>query len=425
MLIWGLRMTSVVTDHRVGDGDAVVVQTCLDALSAGPDAPAGALMALGIYGSTEHTELVRRILANSSPNSDTAKGCVIALGLLKDQSREAVDLLRQQMKVLDHPFLVLVALSRIGTDDVRIAGLDRLESHYQVELAADLMDSPVTREKAVELTRRYLSSAEPFYWGQAIDNLVQYVDDNRLLLSLVEESRLIEHLHGLAFAKEGGVWFVGSKARAILGLARFDPKAAFLAALKALSNPSSNDREYYPYILVKLDVARAIPALLSLVAEEKSTAVVWAIGRALAVLDDFNVILSWLSNADSLKRLAACRTCERLRPETLVLQALQPCLDDVDLRVAGAAREAIRRLQLSLEAERLIEALLVEQDISKRWVLLDSLLAIGDPGDKQRPMPDWARRVMEALPHFMRVYLAEELNRRREETVKEAKDRAK
>jgi hypothetical protein len=52
---------------------------------------------------------------------------------------------------------------------------------------------------------------------------------------------------------------------------------------------------------------------------------------------------------------------------------------------------------------------LVEQDASNRWVLLDSLLAIGDPGDKRHPMPDWARRVMDALPHFMRLYSMDRL----------------
>ena len=427
ILKWGLRMLSVVTDHHLGNAqtDPAVVKTCLDALSAGTDAPAGALIALGIYGATEHAELVRGILAKAAPNSDTAKACVISLGQLKDQSREAVDLIRQQMMVLDHPHIALRTLSRIGTDEARTVGLDSLESQYQVELAADLLVSPVTREKAVELTRRFLSSAEPFHWGQTVEKLVQYVDDDQLLTSLVEESRLIEYLHEVAFAEEGGIWFGGSKARAIKGLAQFDSGAAFLAALKALSNPSSHDREYYPYILVEINVAKAIPALLGLVAEEKSTAVTWAIGRALADIADFSIIQSWLSDSDPHKRLAACRTCERLRPATQILQALQSCLDDVDISVAGAAREAIQRLLLALEAERLIEAFLVEQNASKRWVLLDSLLAIADPGDKHRPLPGWARRLMDALPHFMRVYFAEKLQKQREEAVKEAEKRDK
>ena len=198
-----------------------------------------------------------------------------------------------------------------------------------------------------------------------------------------------------------------------------------LAALNAFRNPSSHDREYYPYILVEIDVANAILALLRQAAEEKSTGVVWAIGRALASLDDFSVIQEWLSDTDALKRLAACRTCERLRPVPHVLQAIQLCLDDVDLRVAEAARGAVWRLYLSLETDRLVETILVEQDASRRWILLDSVLAIGDPGDKHRPLPDWAQRVGDALPYFMRVYLAEKLERQREETVREAEKRDK
>ncbi len=218
---------AVVTDDHVGDSETApaVMKQCLDALADG--APPGALLALGVYGSVQHAELVRRILANAAPNSDTAKAGIIALGLLRDGSREATDLIGRQMPSLDHPFLALRALSRIDTGDARTVGLWWLESQYQVELAADLLDYPATRDAAAELTRRYLSSAEPFHWGQAVEKLVQYVRDDQLLTSLVEESQLIEHLHERSFAEEGGFWFVGSKATAILGLARFDPGAAF------------------------------------------------------------------------------------------------------------------------------------------------------------------------------------------------------
>jgi len=424
---WGLHTLSVVTDHRVGGGDIQngVVETCVKAISGVADPPAGAVMAIGVFGSAEHMAGVRRVLANAVPKSETAKAAVIALGLLRDQSYEAVELIQEHMAVLDHPHVALVALSRIGTDRAKQALLKHLESHYQVELAADLLDSPVTREQAAELTRRYLSTAEPFYWAQAVERLVRYVGDDRQLFSLVDEARLLEYLYGVAFAEEGRGWFVGSKANVILGLSRFDPKAAYLAALSALRNPSCHDREYYPYILIDIDAAKAVSALLWQATEEKSTEVVWAIGRALASLDDFTVIQEWLLDTDPRKRLAACRTCERLSPMPQVLQAIQPCLDDEDLHVAEAARGAVWRLHLALETERLVEAILVEPDNSKRWVFVDAVLAVGDPGDKHRPLPDWARRIRDGLPYFMRVYLCEKLERQREETVREAEKRDK
>jgi len=427
MLKWGLHTLTVVTDRRIAEAavEDPIIEMCLDAISRRCDPPAGALLALGVYGSTKRAEQIRRVVSGCSPDSEVAKAGVIALGLLQDQSQEAVDLIAGHLVIPDHRYVAIVALLRIANDPASEALAENLQRHYQIELALDLMRRPSTRERAAELTRVHLSLAEPFHWAQAVDQLVRYVDDNHLLVSLVDQSRLLEHLHDVAFAEEGSGWFTGSKANAISGLARFDPKTAYLAALKALRNPTSHDREYYPYILVEIDIDEAIPALLTQAAEEEATRVVWAIGRALAAVEPSGVIADWLASPDAKQRLAACRVCARLRPTPPILLTLQHCLDDADVRVAGAAREALGLLQLSQETERLVNAIRAEQDASRRWVLLDSLVDVGDPGDKHRPWPYWARQVGENLPYLMQVYVADKLEKRRKEVAEEAEKRDK
>ena len=334
-----------------------------------------------------------------------------------------MDLIARQLLIPDHRYVATVALLTIANAPAHEALADYLKGHYEVALALDLMRSTSTRERAAELTRIHLSSAERFDWDQAVNMLVRHIDDNCLLVSLVDEPRLVEHLHAIAFAEEGGFWFTGSKANAISGLARFDPKTALLAAITSLRNPTSHDREYYPYILLEIDAEAAIPMLLTHAGDERSPQVIWAIGRALAEVEPSRVIADWLVSPQASKRLAACRVCAHLRPTPQLLAAVRECLDDADVRVVGAASETLAFLQLSLEAERSVTAVLVEQDASRRWVLLDSLLAIADPGDEHRPWPDWARRVAEKLPYLMQVYVGDKLRERRKQVLEEARKR--
>ena len=425
MVKWGLDTFSVVTDPGVLESgpDDGAVRTCLDAISSGTQAPPGALLALGVYGSAEHTERIRAVLATASPASEPAKACVIAIGLLRDRSKEAVDRISEHLTIPGHRHAARVALLRIGTDHTKAALLVHLEANYDVELAVDLMNSPTTATRAIELTRAYLSSADPFDWSRAVNTLVRWIDDDRVLLSVTAESRLLEHLHDVAFADEGRGWLSGSKAAAILGVARFDPRTAFLAARKTLRNPSSHDREYYPNILVEIDADAATPELLAQAAEERSTAVIWAIGRALADADVSDQIEQWIGNSDAKKRLAACRVCARFGPGDTVFRSLRARLDDIDLHVADAAREALHLLQVANEADALVEAVLAEDNASRRWVLLDSLLALADPGDIHRPWPKWAREIAENVAYLMRVYIEDELKERRKEVAREAEKR--
>lgn len=113
----------------------------------------------------------------------------------------------------------------------------------------------------------------------------------------------------------------------------------------------------------------------------------------------------------------------RLRAEEYVIRSLRARLDDIDLHVAGAAREALHLLQVADEADALVEAVLAEHNVSRRWILLDSLLALADPGDIHRPWPKWAREIAENLPYLMRVYSDDKLKDRRKEVAREAEKR--
>jgi hypothetical protein len=74
-------------------------------------------------------------------------------------------------------------------------------------------------------------------------------------------------------------------------------------------------------------------------------------------------------------------------------------------------------------ANALLEALRTETDNTHRWVLLDALWAVGDPGDAQQPWPTWAQRAAGYLSHSMDAYLAEQI--RRQEILESARQKDK
>jgi hypothetical protein len=104
---------------------------------------------------------------------------------------------------------------------------------------------------------------------------------------------------------------------------------------------------------------------------------------------------------------------------------LKKCLNEVDERISLSARESLECIFISREVEALIEAINSEQDISRKWIFLDSLLTIADPGDKHTNWPCWASQLVETLPPHMQFYFAETIKKRRDELSKEmdAKDK--
>ena len=95
-------------------------------------------------------------------------------------------------------------------------------------------------------------------------------------------------------------------------------------------------------------------------------------------------------------------------------------LEDPEEDVAKAAHEALRMRRDAREAELLSDALETEQEPGRRWVLLDALLDLGDPGSNDHPLPDWVVRALRGRPFLERDYIREKLEKRRKSIKKEA-----
>ena len=229
----------------------------------------------------------------------------------------------------------------------------------------------------------------------------------------------------MSFADEGSVCIVGEKIRAIRGLAHFALGDAFLAAQTALQDVDAHDRELYPYLVVEFDRDRAVSLLLEQARHELATSVMWAIGRSLATADYTEPLRASFASPDANIRRTACRLAGRLPPDEWLLVAVHDCLGDADSSVADAAHEALELLHDEATANALIEALRTETDNTHRWVLLDALWAVGDPGDAQQPWPTWAQRAAGYLSHAMDAYLAEQIKKRRQAVLESAKQKDK
>ena len=68
----------------------------------------------------------------------------------------------------------------------------------------------------------------------------------------------------------------------------------------------------------------------------------------------------------------------------------------------------------------LTSAFVAEKEGCRRWLLLDCLIDVADPGDSHRPWPEWACSVAEELPYLMRVYIDNRLEKRRKQLKKDS-----
>jgi hypothetical protein len=85
--------------------------------------------------------------------------------------------------------------------------------------------------------------------------------------------------------------------------------------------------------------------------------------------------------------------------------------------VLGALRRNVR----ILEADKLASQLIGSNATEEQWILLDCLLELGEPGDKHRPRPQWIEELWDELTPYMRWYVRERLERRREQMFDELK----
>jgi hypothetical protein len=419
---WGLPVRMRLLRECVGHGpvEDSVIAPALEALDRGETINTGAILALGLGGRSDQVARIRSILRCAGPGSELAQACVISLGLLRDFSPEAVELLIDQLNWDQARYGVLIGLLESDSEAALDALISRLHARFNISLAIDLVRKPYTRERAAAIIRTRLRDASVNQFQELLTPLIGIEDE--LLTPFLECDRIRDYLREQSFADEGSNWIVGAKVMAIRGLSKFDHDAAFLAALKTLQNPNSHDRESYPYLLVDIDGARATEALLEHAFVEEDPVVFQSMARALRAVDLSGHLLCWATSEKVECRLATCRMAAANAGSANTLSTiLRKLVGDPDEEVAQAARDALLKQRDARAVESLLTSVLSMEDPGLRWILLDALLQLGDPGDEYQPWPAWALTVARDRPSLERDYINDRLKERREALANEAK----
>ena len=393
----------------------------------------GALAGLGLLG---HVEALGDMMAvlQCPPTDDALRGAILGLGLLGEAAAPAIGLITRHFADTRFRYLAVEAMSRIGTAEARQHLFRSLGQWWDINLAMWLAHFPEVRDAVVDMLVTRLCAGREKAAGERMNDtemfLAQATED--VLQQVLRRTPVLsDRIREAAFGDEGALWIVGSKARAVRGLAGLDPGAARHAALKALKNADAHDRQLYPALLRRLDPVVAREMFLGLAAEERHAGVLWAMAYSL-VSEDTPWLLSQLAAESAEIRVASCRLAAGpVSSDQAVRNRLLELLDDPVDKVRGASEETLKLCRRQHQAEMLADEFeaLGEAAGMRAWILLDAALQVGHGGYKDTEWPTWAKRFAHSAAVAAQPALGWMLNKRldkmREESLKKANDKAK
>ena len=390
----GMRISGDVTDlarRGLRPSSEVLAEVRSTIRIQGPSVAPGPVLTLGFGNPSEDSALVRSVLSNCDPDSDLAHACVIALDMMRDMNEESVPLLSQQLGITKHEHSARNALIVNGTQAALRALREHVPGRFSVAIAINLINHLESPEEVIQgIVENMETELEERGWwnfNHTLDQLLERVHDDAIVQQLIKSRSIREHVRTTAYADEGRAWTVGSKVAAIRCLAKFDAPAAFLAAKTALQTPDWHDREHYPHLLMDIDTSQAIPVLIDQLTIEESQSVANSICRALLSSDISSELAEWLESGNPITRRTACILTGWVGHGSHLEVKLRASLDDEDEEVVQEAVKAIDRWHLRSESQQLGQLILSEEDASTRWILLDCLLGITDPGDEHCDWP--------------------------------------
>jgi len=422
---WGIDTLTRATDHRrsVERLDDIAMLPATEKATSNQLLEPGVAMALAFGHRDECLGMIHDTLAASNPDSESSHACVIAMWWIADTTDNAVPLLTRQLSVPSQRHNVTNALLINHTDAAITVLLQHIRKEYDWQVAAILLNDERVRDEVMPLVKKSLLTGHSINSETELHHLLRRVRDAATLTALFSDVDVQEVVRQQATCQEGSFWCVGTKATAVEALAMVDSRAAYAAALAALQNDGSHDREMYPYLMAQIDANRSVRDLIEQAQTERHTSVLWSIARALSKTDCLEAVRMLITSMSPKEREVGCKLCIHGEFGEALEESLRHLLKDPMSDVACAAREALEVIESRQNTNRLLKAILDETDHSHRWSLLDALIASADPGDERQPWPEWASRIVDTLPFVMRRHLSEGIDKRRKDVREEANKR--
>ena len=375
------------------------------------------LRALSISGRPDLAIEARNALRQADPESDLALVAVHAIGSLRDEHPDVVDLVSPQLSIVPHRHAAHTALlwnrSSSGLavleQSLRRTGIPL--GDVQKLLALNLTRQPTTRRAAATVAWNAIQSTSLWYLDEDLLYCLEELDSQEVRDFIIEGA-----------VADDGV-FVRARSSLIRALARFDKDAAFKAGASGLSH-SKHDRERLPHTLVEIEQDRAIPVLCRAATSEQSSIVMWAIARAMRHARSSTstrvALLEMLESGDDAQRRCGAGICGWQGTDSFAHELRALALDDSVEKVRVAAAAALKRQKKEGDVHDLLNALR-DASSSRRWSIVESILNLGDPFLlASRDDPLWIGRSLSTDATYLWQHIKKRLNERIKELKKEA-----
>lgn len=428
ILKWGSQTDSKVAHWKLDDLpiSANVLSDIFRNLESSNEKLAGAVLTVGITGRKDKLDNIHKILNNSLNDSGIIRACILAIGRLQDNSPETIEIISKNLESEKYNHVAKIALFQIGSNLALDKLLYHLKDQYDGWLAINLLEYEHTFDGALNEIKKYLENQNERAKLEFLNQLYEISPDHKALQVLLMQLKYKDAVRTAIYMDENSnSWHEGLKANSIAILAKFDKEAAFEAAWMTLQDTKAHDRKFYPPIMILIDKKLAIPLLLLQLGIEESCGVVRTIAKSLNSETDFFSIAQLLESTNSCEKPMAINLIGWSDYSLIYEQKLIEYLDDSDEHINFAIKESLNRIFNLREANKLLDAIKSESDINLKWIYLDSLLILADPGDKHMDWPDWALELFKVLPAEMQYYFSEKLKERRNNYDKEINEKDK
>ena len=178
-------------------------------------------------------------------------------------------------------------------------------------------------------------------------------------------------------------------------------------------------------LLSLIDSKRYATSLIEHLPFEQSETVRFAIGRVLASVEASHALRSGFGSKSAKVREAACFSAGWVKDGEELVEKVRLCLEDESESVITRALEALDRISKRKASFRLSNSIKAEPELKKRWIYLDALVTLVDPGDEQVPWQSELLFACEDLSPLIRSFVIDQLKVRRKSLLNELKRKDK